>query len=199
MLQAGGWRLVGRFGLAAFALALLLASVSALAQNEVIGKIQAKLDGQDMTWYVLRDAKTGQPGAIWMSHDDASRKAMISGYESKDVGFSKDANGLPSVRGEGSLIGLTFDFNANEGSVDYQLPSVGADPVSILFMPVLNDYQSILFLTEGHFSVSKITLDGVSGASFTGSFSGRLQTKAGETHELTDGHFDLSGGKQFQP
>jgi len=199
MLQAAWWKLAGRPGQAALVAALALASGPTLAANEVVGKIEAKLDGKPTTWYVLRHTETDDVGVIWMSREGSAPRAIITGYESKDVEIGNNDQGVTTVTGEGSMLSLTFQFAADAASADYQLPGMEADSANVLFSPMLNDYRSLFFLTEGHVAVSKIELDGGAGASFAGSFSGKIQTKAGEAHELSDGRFDVSGGKHFQP
>src|SRR5690606_41657474 len=63
-----------------------------------------------MTWYVPgRNAgDDGSAGALWMSMQPGTGKAVIGGYESRDTTFGRDpATGKPTVSGQGSQVIIT--------------------------------------------------------------------------------------------
>ena len=76
-----------------------LLSAASHAQFEPIGTIEATVDGKAMTWHVPgRNADDGSAGAMWMSMQPGTGKAVIGGYESRDTKFGRDpATGKPTV------------------------------------------------------------------------------------------------------
>ena len=179
---------------------LCLLSVTAFAEHQVIGTIEAVLDGEKKTWYVL-DAEDALPhGAWWMNWDGNLHMASIDGFESKDVKFSKDESGVPTVDGDGSSLAITFKFNDGASVVNYSLPSMGAEPASVVFMSTAGGgFSSMYGLEEGQVTANRIEVSKNAPSGFTGTFSGKLQSMSGKSMEITDGRFEVRGAQFIDP
>jgi len=170
--------------------------VTAFAEHQVIGTIEAVLDGEKKTWYVL-DAKDAMPhGAWWMKWDGNVHMASIDGFESKDVKFGKDELGVPTVDGDGSSLAITFKFDEGASAVNYSLPSMSAEPASVVFMSTTGGGISSMYgLQEGQITANRIEVSKNGPSGFTGTFSGKLQSMSGKSMEITDGRFEVSGAE----
>ena len=172
---------------------LCLLSVTAFAEHQVIGTIEAVLNGEKKVWHILQAEDALPHGAWWMTWDGSVHMASIGGFESKDVKFDKDESGFPTVDGDGSSLAITFKFDDGGSAVSYSLPSMGAEPASVIFMSTTGGGISSMYgLEEGQITANRIEVvkSGLSG--FSGTFSGKLQSMSGKSMEITDGRFEVS-------
>lgn len=174
-----------------------------LSDNEVIGTINAVVDGEETTWYVLKtdtvDA-AGGASAMWMATGTEQFRAMIGGFENKDLVFSKDAaTGMPSITGEGGQISIWFQFPVNAERMDYQKPSTGGEDADVILLDRLGDITSMRPLDQGSVTVELIEVSDTQAGRFEGSFQGRLINRDGEpAGTISEGRFVVDGAVQFQ-
>lgn len=190
------WRLL-------ITLALAPLPVASHAQFEPIGTIEATIDGKAMTWHVPgRSAgDDGSAGAMWMSMQPGTGKAVIGGYESRDTTFGRDpATGKPTVSGKGSQVIITFDFPERASDAHFGLPATGAQDVSVWVLPTIGDHAGMQALNAGNLSVSRIEARRGGASRFEGSFSGTISDRAGKAKRtVANGRFSVDGAVFFDP
>ena len=182
---------------------LLWFITAANAGNEVIGTIEATLDGKARTWYVLKTDtvdKGGGSGAIWMQTDSDQAMVIVGAFETKDVTFTKDAaTGMITASGQGSQISLTFKIPPGTESITYRKPETGISLADVFLMTRIGDYASMHPLGEGKITVDRITLDHTENGRIEGRFEGTLLDRDGEPWgRITEGRFEVDGVVQFQ-
>ncbi|HLS55384.1 MAG TPA: hypothetical protein VK052_04880 [Zeimonas sp.] len=184
-------------------LALALLPAASHAQFQAIGTIEATIDGKTMTWYVPgRNAgDDGSAGAMWMSMQPGTGKAVIGGYESRDTTFGRDpATGKPTVSGQGSQVIITFDFPERASDARFGLPAKGAHDVSVWVLPTIGDHAGMQVLNAGNLSVSRIEARRSGASRFEGSFSGTISDRAGKVKRaIANGRFTVDGAVFFDP
>lgn len=184
-------------------LVLGLFSAASHAQFDAIGTIEAIVDGKTMTWHVpARSAgDDGSAGAMWMSMQPGTGKAVIGGYESRDTKFGRDpATGKPTVSGKGSQVIISFDFPEGASSARFALPVQGAQDVSVWVLPTIGDHAGMQVLKAGSLSVSRIEARKSGASRFEGSFSGTISDRAGKLKRtVADGRFSVDGAVFFDP
>ncbi|MEJ2230885.1 MAG: hypothetical protein P8X46_06870 [Nitrospirales bacterium] len=182
---------------------VLLFTPAANAGNEVIGTIEATLDGKARTWYILKTDtvnKGGDSGAIWMQTDPDQARVIVGGFERKDVPFTKDAvTGMIAASGQGSQMSLTFKIPSGTKSMTYRKPEIGISLADVFLMTRIGDYASMHPLGEGQITVDRITLDDTENGRIAGSFEGTLIDRDGEPWgRVTDGRFEVNGVVPFR-
>jgi len=187
--------------LACIAFALL--PTASHAEFESIGTIEATVDGKAMTWHVPAPSAgdDGSAGAMWMSMQPGSGKAVIGGYESRDTRFGRDpATGRPTVSGKGSQVIISFEFPDGASSARFGLPVTGAQDVSVWVLPAIGDHAGMQALATGELSVSRIDARKNGGSRFEGSFSGTVSDRAGKVKRtIANGRFAVDGAVFFDP
>jgi hypothetical protein len=193
-----------KLGLILIAVSSLLWFITAAnAGNEVIGTIEATLDGKARTWYVLKTDmvdKGGGSGAIWMQTGSDQAMVIVGAFETKDVTFTKDAaTGTITAGGQGSQFSLTFKIPPGTKSMTYRKPETGISLADVFLMTRIGDYASIHPLGEGQVTVDRITLDDTENGHIEGRFEGTLIDRDGEPWgRIRDGRFEVDGVVQFQ-
>jgi hypothetical protein len=182
---------------------VLLFTPAANAGNEVIGTIEATLDGKARTWYILKTDtvnKGGDSGAIWMQTDPDQARVIIGAYETKDVTFTKDkTTGMTTASGEGSQISVTFKIPPGTKSMTYQKPETGISLADVILMTRIGDYESMRPLGEGQITVDRITLDDKEKGHIKGTFEGTLIDRDSKPWgRVTNGRFEVDGVVQFR-
>jgi len=192
------------------ALGLILTAVSGLlwfitpanAGNEVIGTVEATLDGQARTWYVLKTDtvnKGGDSGAIWVQTDPDQARVIIGAFETKDVIFTKDGTtGMITASGQGSQISVTVKIPSGMKRMTYKKPETGISPADVILMTRIGDYKSMRPLGEGQITVDQITLDETEKGHIAGTFEGTLIDREGKPWgRVTNGRFEVDGVIHF--
>ena len=193
------------------ALRLILTAASSLlwfitaanAGNEVIGTVEATLDGKARIWYVIKTdtvERGGGSGAIWMQTDSDQIMVIIGAFETKDVTFIKDAvTGTITASGQGSQISLTFKIPSGTESMTYRKPETGLSLAEVFVMTRIGDYASMHPLGKGQVTVDRFTLHETENGRIKGSFEGTLIDRDGEPWgRVTDGRFEVDGVVQFR-
>lgn len=182
---------------------LLYFTAAANAGNDVIGTVEATLDGKAGTWYVLKTdtvSKQGDSGAIWMQTDPDHAMVIVAAFKRKDVTFTKDAKtGMTTASGQGSQISLTFKISSGTKRMTYRKPEAGISSADVILMTRIGDYASMHPLGEGQITVERIALDQTEKGRIEGSFEGTLIDRKGKPWgRVTNGRFEVDGVVQFR-
>jgi len=161
-------------------------------ENRVIGTIEATIDNIEGTWYVIA---SGEPAnekttAMWMDRGSGLALAVVSGFDSPAVTFTRREGAATMEPISGTVIAISFLFSRNETERVIEFPTGPEDPTTVVFQPNAGDYQDLYALEEGEMTVEEITAvsDGV--YRFEGSFSGLLLPLQGShAVEVTEASF----------
>lgn len=170
--------------------------------GETIGTIEATLDGEARTWYVVSGEVEGrrQPGAFWMEMGGDERMAVVGGYDTEDLDFSSFElqGGRPVSLGgyEGSMLSIGFPIGDGDGTGSWT-PADSDVVVTYLADAQDLDYSAALLLEEGVVETTRIQTEGT--CRFEGRFAGTLRPMGGEGEgvEIVDGAFRVEGCERF--
>lgn len=172
--------------------------------DPVVGTIQATLDGEPRTWYVLR---TDRPDLIettagWFYIPDAPEIPFvgITGFEDKDVPFETFVfDELAGFTDFGSytksVIGIGFQFDPDQPTVSYQYPYEGpALAGGVTYRPNAGDLSNSgsFGLTDGFLEVEFASGVGQDLSMMQGTFAGTMfRLDHNELLDLSDGQFQV--------
>jgi hypothetical protein len=154
------------------------ASVLAYAENTVIGTVEATIDGQENSWYVLQPEGDMWPTAVWLAMGPERGVASINAYGSEDIplvrdkmiGFSLPENAAP-------VLIIAFDFPVGAAQGAYTLPS-----------------ESTFSAADAIWQSDFMDSD----SSFSGTFSGTLKRiNSEDSVTITNGRFEIDGVRFF--
>ncbi|MGD2067814.1 MAG: hypothetical protein PVI57_03950 [Gemmatimonadota bacterium] len=188
-----------------------LAAVATLAATpherpaRVLGTIEATVDGEAHTWYVVEGESGGKPYAsgVWMSPTDGKRTVSAGGYDTDDPpldSFEWSEQGFPLSFGD--YEGSTFNVMVRvpEGSSSLEVALTGAEggfEALVSWQPVAtleNPLESTWVMTSGTLRVTEVAVED-GRARMEGTFSGTLGRMDGQgtTREVSGGRFRISG------
>lgn len=173
----------------------------ALAERATLGTIEAVLDGEERTWYVLAgEAKDGPwAAATWMEMSEGVMVTM-GGVDAPDLDIgqisrSEGAAGMTMGGYEGSTLNLAVMLPPEPRPTTADLPEAEPAGTTVIYQPRfdLSDMSGMLRMTEGRIEVEAVSLsDGE--VSLRGTFHGVVSTMDGsEGMEITDGRFQVEG------
>jgi hypothetical protein len=169
--------------------------------NEILGTIQATVDGQAMTWIVVSGTVEGRPysSAAWMGEEPGERQIVAGGFDTMDPPlhtFRRSPGGMFSSFGDyqGSVMSLFVTEAAGPAPMTLTFPAAEGD-AGVYFQrrADLDDVMNTTFwLTEGTLEVSAFAIYGDL-ARVEGTFSGTFRSEGtGETIRVTEGRFDVT-------
>jgi hypothetical protein len=176
-------------------------SPSASRANEILGTIQATVDGQAMTWFVVSGTVEERPyaSAAWMGEEPGERQIVAGGFDVTDPPlhtFRRSPGEMFSSFGEyrGSLMSLFITEAAGSAPVTLTFPASEGD-AGVYFQrrADLDDVMNTTFwLTEGTLELSAFAFHGDL-ARVEGTFSGTFRSEGtGETVRVIGGRFDVT-------
>jgi hypothetical protein len=176
-------------------------SPAASRANEILGTIQATMDGQAMTWIVVSGTVEGRPyaSAVWMGEEPGERQIAAGGFDTMDPPlhtFRRSPGGMFSSFGDyqGSVMSLFITEAAGSAPMTLTFPAAEGDGgVYFQRRADLDDVMNTTFwLTEGTLEVSAFAIYGDL-ARVEGTFSGTFRSEGtGETIRVTEGRFDVT-------
>jgi hypothetical protein len=147
-------------------------SPSASRANEILGTIQATVDGQAMTWFVVSGTVEERPyaSAAWMGEEPGERQIVAGGFDVTDPPlhtFRRSAGQMFSSFGDyrGSLMSLFLTEAAGSAPVTLTFPAAEGD-AGVYFQrrADLDDVMNTTFwLTEGTLELSAFAFSRGSG------------------------------------
>lgn len=170
-------------------LILLIAASGVRAEHEVIGTIEAMVDGEQKTWHVLAGETDATHSATMVVHP-GGQAISLGGYESLDITFDT-AGQMPRVSGPGSM--LVFTFAAPAGATARYV--VGGEPMlHVMLFGKVGDFSSARPLATGSVEISSADLSSDHDGRLRGSFEGTFeQNDEGGPAALTGGRFEVRG------
>lgn len=169
--------------------------------DEVLGTIEATVDGRLMTWYVVSGSVRGAPyaSAAWYRPDDESVLIAIGGFDTRTPPletFETGQNGATVSYGEygGSVMSLLFETGPDPAAFRHALPGDGMTSFVYMAEASMSDVSGMFIPESGAVHVTVLELsDGKIRAE--GTFSGRLGNPGGEGRfvEVTGGRFSVRG------
>lgn len=188
-----------------------LAAVATLAATPherpatVLGTIEATVDGEAHTWYVVEGESGGKPYAsgVWMGPTDEGRTVSAGGYDTDDPpldSFEWSAQGFPLSFGDyqGSTFNVMVKVPEGSSSLEVELTGASGDFEALVsWQPVAtleNPMESTWVMTAGTLRVSDVAIED-GRARMEGTFSGTLGRMDGQgpTVQVADGRFRISG------
>lgn len=175
---------------------------TASAREGVLGTLQASLDGQERTWYIVRgEGGTGPySSGMWMEGSDGNVIVSLSGLDSDSPPihtFEVDLEAGEMSLGEyrGSSFSLTVPVPAEGGSRRFTFPADDNSGASIVYTPDAGaiaegiDMTNLFSLVEGEIQITAAERTGES-ISIRGTFSGTLESmEGGRRIEAAEGRF----------
>jgi hypothetical protein len=169
--------------------------------NEILGTIEATVDGQAMTWIVVSGTVEGRPyaSAVWMGGGPGERQVVAGGFDTMDPPlhtFRLDVGGMATSYGDyrGPILALFITEAAVAAPVRLAFPDAeGKAGVYFQRRADLDDVMNTSFwLTEGTLELAAFAFYGDL-ARVVGTFSGTFRAEGtGETVRVTDGRFDVT-------
>lgn len=173
---------------------------SALGE-EVLGTIEATVDGRAMTWYVVSGRVRGAPyaSAVWYRPDDDGVLIGIGGFDTQTPPFDTFETG----QGGGAV-----SYGDYSGPVFSLMLATGADPAPYRREFPSDDMTTYVYLSEARMADMTVMFMPESGVidvtaleisngrvRAEGTFSGRLGNPGGEGSfvEVTNGRFSVRG------
>lgn len=167
----------------------------------VLGTIEAEVDGEARTWYVVEGTVRDEPYASGMFiPGGGSRLVTLGGFDTDDPpldSFQTDvaAGNISLGDYEGSAINISVDIPNDQTSLQVELSGMSGTS-AIAYMPVATTedvMSSALFAQSGSIRVEEAQFDETRG-SLRGTFSGELSLVDGSrSATITNGRFSVEG------
>lgn len=173
------------------------AAVQRPATPGVLGTIEATLDGEARTWYVVEGtARTGAyASAAWIDAGDGGRVVSIGGYDDErpPIGsFEADmqAGGLSFGDYDGSTFVLSVPVSGDGGTLTVDLD--GSSSAMLAYMPQASPDMSGMYTSiSGALDVTSSSFDAET-SRLSGTFSGTLRQMQGDGEmRIENGRFDV--------
>jgi hypothetical protein len=170
-------------------LILLIAAPHVRAEHEVIGSIEAMVDGERKTWHVLAGETDALHSATMVVHP-GGRAITLGGYESLDITFDTSTQ-MPTASGPGSMLVLTFAAPSGQ-TASY---AVGGEAMlHVMLFGKVGDFSSARTLANGSLEISSADLSSADDGRLQGSFSGTFErNEESGPVVLTEGRFQVRG------
>ncbi len=169
--------------------------------TKVLGTIEADVDGETRTWYVVEGTVRGEPYASGMFNSGGgSRLVTLGGFDTDDPpldSFETDlaAGNISLGDYEGSALNISVDIPDDQASLQVELSEMSGTS-AIAYMPVATTedvMSSALFAQSGSIRVEDAEFDETRG-SLRGTFSGELSLVDGSrSATITNGRFSVEG------
>lgn len=175
-------------------------STALAAEHRTIGRIEGTINGQAKIWHLIYSEEDASHSALRVQLEGQESMAILGGYESLDVEFSRDANGSPSVSGPGSMLVINFRIPAGADNAIYQLPHQGAEVAGVIYLPKVGDYAGMYAMHDGVVEVTRVDIAAAANGEFAGTFSGSFlaMDAAGQPIEITAGRFEAEGMRRMK-
>lgn len=169
--------------------------------DEVLGTIEATVDGQPMTWYIVSGDVRGAPyaSAVWYRPDDESVLIGIGGFDTQTPPmetFETGEDGTPVSYGDysGPVFTLTFETGSDPAPYRRTFPDDGMTSLVYMSQATMSDIDFMFIPQSGEVDVTVLELSN-GRIRAEGTFSGRLGNVGGEGRfvEVTDGRFSVRG------
>ncbi len=166
-----------------------------------LGTIEATVDGEALTWYVVSGTLDGQPYASGMWMGEAGERVIVAGgFDTPNPPldtFERDANGMPVSYGDYQGPVMTINLSEAVGPASLRFPSdqigSGAGASYQRRATLENIIDATYWLAEGVMDVTSLAIEDGS-ARMEGTFSGTFSsTGTGESVRVTDGRFAIRG------
>jgi hypothetical protein len=170
----------------------------------LLGTIEATVDGERRTWYVVSEASAGRRFAsgMWLGDDPGDRMVMVGGFDTPDPPidtFERAEDGTPLSYGDYQGSVLTLHVSEAAGpfpvSIAFAPDGLGVPGAGALYQhraTVEDIMESTHWLVEGRIDVETLTIE-TGGARIAGTFSGTFRSQGLGDTRLTDGRFDVRG------
>ncbi len=175
------------------------AAVPRSATPGVLGTIEATIDGEARTWYVVEGtARTGAyASAAWIDAGDDGRIVSIGGYDDERPPietFEADmqAGSMSFGDYDGSALVLSVTVSADGGSFSVDLAA--SSNAMVAYMPQASaDMSGMYTSTSGALDVTSSSFDAET-SRVSGTFSGTLRQMMGDGEvRIENGRFDVGG------
>lgn len=173
-----------------------------LAAEQVLGTIQATVEGQAVTWHVITGSIGGEPyaSALWMGEAQGERQIAAGGFDTPDpplATFERSEDGMPISYGDyrGSVMSIVVSeaLGAPPFTVRFG-PDSDVSEASVFYQPEasLDDIMNTTYwLADGSLEVTGMAIDG-DVARLEGTFSGTFRSMGtGEEIEIDGGSFSI--------
>lgn len=180
------------------------------ARSTTLGTIQATVDGEARTWYVVAGEAADGPYAsgTWMEWEEGTYMLSLGGLDSEDPPIGTfHRGGASGAMSMGDYRGGAFTVTAQLGPSD--APATFAVPddeqlAGAIFAPVVDmeDMTNALVMVSGTVQVAELEMSGTT-LDARGTFSGTFEPMdGGAAVEFTDGSFEVRGlphANEIQP
>jgi len=172
-------------------------------RSTVLGTLDATVEGETKTWYVVSGVSGGKPyaSAMWMGEAPGDRQVVAGGFDTRTPPletFQRDPSGMARSYGDyqGSVLTIHLSEALGAAPVSLSFPSDMAGEASVFYQPratLENMMDATYWLAEGGLEVTSFSIqDGT--ARMEGSFSGVFRSMGtGESLRITDGRFSIGG------
>lgn len=184
--------------------AVTVAVAAAQADPTVLGTVEATVDGEAHTWYVVSGMSGGRQYASggWSEMSPGERMITIGAFDTPTPpleSFEWSPERMPSSFGDyhGSAINLLVRLR--DGATTLQLSFPPDHSSAVVYMPTatLDISEPVYAIAAGELAVTSATVDAET-ASIEGTFSGTLERMMGEgAVTVTDGRFAVKGLKSL--
>jgi hypothetical protein len=168
----------------------------------VLGSIEATVDGEPGTWYVVSGAIQGEPysSGFWLQDEPGRWTLQLLAFDTVTPPldtFERGAFGGPASYGTytGSSVLLNFELAVEPAPSPFTLTFPSEAPIAVTYASraAVDSLDSTYAIREGSFSVtSAAAADGL--ASVSGTFEGTFSGMTGpDTVAITAGRFDITG------
>lgn len=183
-------------------LVMMLAVVSAHADNKVIGTIQLSLDGDEQTWYVLESPDGLRSNALWMDFGPDRSAIAVTAFASPDITLVPDGtmgSAVPDGSAPALVVSVSFPSGATEHGHTLPVPATDGPAVVML----LNDWSNpidaaVLNDGPGEIRLTSIEANKDGSSSFAGTFSGALEDGEGNARTIKSGRFEFDQVEFFK-
>lgn len=170
-------------------------------RSTVLGTLDATVEGETKTWYVVAGSSNGEPyaSAMWMGEAPGERQVVAGGFDSRTPPletFERDPSGMARSYGDyhGSVLTVHLSEALGTAPVSLRFPSDMAGEASVFYQPratLENMMDATYWLAEGGLEVTSFTIEGGT-ARLEGTFSGVFRSmNTGESLRITDGRFSI--------
>lgn len=165
----------------------------------VMGTIEATLDGEARTWYVVDGtARSGvYASAVWLDAGDGGRIVSVGGYDTRRPPletFEADMQSGTMSFGDYDGSAFVLSVTASEDGAPLAVDLAESGEAMVAYMPRASaDMSGMLTSTSGSLEVTRATFDAET-VRLTGTFSGVLRELQGDGEmRVENGRFDVSG------
>lgn len=166
---------------------------------DVLGTIEATIDGEPMEFYIVAGDIRGQPyaSAAWFEPDEERILFAVGGLDSADPPldtFEQGAQGQPVSFGdyEGPVFSLMIELAPEPAPYSLALPNDDSQSaLAYMPRPSFDDMDVMYIVASGDLEVTEVRLAG-GRMSAEGTFSGTVRSLGtGEELQVVDGRFSV--------